>query len=161
MNFDTPNLLYTMKEYRPIKVPNPFTNYYIFGGVFLFIAIITLVQGNSQNTILVLSILAVLGIVIFLVIRTVKYTVLLRFENNVLRIEYLDYRKKNFFMQIPYAELSAKLSTEKVKARSFQVLNITRNGERKIRIDENNSNFLPNQLFEIYEDILKLNPSKG
>lgn len=150
-----------MKEYRPIKVPNPFINYYIFGGVFLFIGIITLIQGNSQSMKLMLGIITALGIIIFLIIRTVKYTVLLRFENSSLRIEYLDYRKKSFFMQIPYFELSAKLSTEKIKGRSNQVLNIARNGENKIRIDENNSNFLPNQLLEIYEDILKLNPSRG
>ena len=86
---------------------------------------------------------------------------MLRFENNALRIEYLDYRKKIFFMQIPYFELSAKLSTERVKGRSYQVLNVSRNGEKKIRIDINNSNFLPNQLSEIYEDILKHNPSEG
>lgn len=150
-----------MKEYRPIKVPNPFINYYIFGGVFLFILIITLIQGNSQSMKLMFGIITALGIIIFLIIRTVKYTVLLRFENSSLRIEYLDYRKKSFFMQIPYFELSAKLSTEKIKGRSNQVLNIARNGENKIRIDEINSNFLPNQLLEIYEDILKLNPSRG
>lgn len=150
-----------MKEYRPIKVPNPFINYYIFGGVFLFIILITTLQGNFQSMMLMFGIIAALGILIFLLIRTVKYTVLLRFENSSLRIEYLDYRKKSFFMQIPYFELSAKLSTEKIKGRSNQVLNITRNGENKIRIDEINSNFLPNQLLEIYEDILKLNPSRG
>lgn len=150
-----------MKEYRPIKVPNPFTNYYIFGGVFLFIIIITIIQGNSQNMMLMLGIIAVLGIIIFFIIRTVKYTVLLRFENSSLRIEYLDYRKKSFFMQIPYFELSAKLTTEKIKGRSNQVLNIAHDGINKIRIDEINSNFLPNQLLEIYEDILKLNPSNG
>lgn len=150
-----------MKEYSPFKVPNPFTNYYIFGGVFLFIIIITIIQGNSQNMMLMLGIIAVLGIIIFFIIRTVKYTVLLRFENSSLRIEYLDYRKKSFFMQIPYFELSAKLTTEKIKGRSNQVLNIVHDGINKIRIDEINSNFLPNQLLEIYEDILKLNPSNG
>lgn len=150
-----------MKEYRPIKVPNPFINYYIFGGVFLFIILITTLQGNFQSMMLMFGIIAALGILIFLLIRTVKYTVLLRFENSSLRIEYLDYRKKSFFMQIPYFELSAKLSTETIKGRSNQVLNIARNGENKIRIDEINSNFLPNQLLEIYEDILKLNPSRG
>lgn len=150
-----------MKEYRPIKLPNPFINYYIFGGVFLFILIITLIQGNSQSMKLMLGIITALGIIIFLIIRTVKYTVLLRFENSSLRIEYLDYRKKSFFIQIPYFELRAKLSTETIKGRSNQVLNIARNGENKIRIDEINSNFLPNQLLEIYEDILNLNPSRG
>lgn len=150
-----------MKEYRPNKLPNPFTNYYIFAGVFLFILIIFLLQGNSQNIILMLGILAVFAIVIFLILRTVKYTILLRFENNALRIEYLDYRKKSFFIQIPYFELEAKVSNEKVKGRTYKVLKIARNGEKKIRIDENTSNFSPNQLLEIYDDILKLNPPKG
>ncbi len=150
-----------MKEYRPIKLPNPFTNYYIFGGIFLFIIVLMILRGSFQDIILMFGIIVVLGVIIFFVIRTVKYTVILRFENSSLRIEYLDYRKKTFFMQIPCFELTAKLSTEKIKGRSNQVLNIARNGEKKIRIDEINSNFLPNQLSEIYEDILKLNPSKG
>lgn len=150
-----------MKEFRPIKVPNPFTNYYIFGGVFLFILLITILQGNSQSLLLMLCIVAILGISIFLIIRSIKYTILLRFENSSLRVEYFDYRKKSFFMQIPYFELRAKLSTEKIKGRTNQVLIIARNEEKKIRIDEVNSYFLPNQLLEIYEDILKLNPSRG
>jgi hypothetical protein len=161
MNFDLPKFIYPMKEYRPNKLPNPFTKYYMLGGVFLFILIFSILEENLKVRFMMLGVIAVLAVISFLIIRTVKYTILLRFENNALRIEYLDYRKKSFFIQIPYFELSAKISTESVKGRTYKVLKIARNGERKIRIDENTSNFSPSQLLEIYEDILKLNPLKG
>lgn len=150
-----------MKEYRPIKVPNPFTNYYIFGGVFLFIISISIIQGKIKNMMLMLGITAVLGIISFLIIRTAKYAVLVRFDNSFLRIEYFDYRKRSFFMQIPYVELSAEISLDRIKYQTYAVLKIARNGKRVISIDENNSNFSRTEITDIYKDILKLNPSNG
>lgn len=150
-----------MKEYRPIKVPNPFTNYYIFGGVFLCITIFSLIEDSFRVKSMMLGITAALVVIAFFIIRTVKYTVLLRFEDNSLRIEYLDYRKRPFFMQISYFELSSKISVERAKSRTYQVLNIVRNGKIVIRIDETNSNFSRQELSKIHEDILEINPSNG
>ena len=161
MNFETPNLIYPMKEYRPVVVPNPFKKYYLLGAMFLILIIFSVFQDKPQIRLLFLGVASLIAVILFFVIQTVKYTVLVRFVDSFLRIEYLDYRKRSFFLQIPYFELSAKISIERTKYQTYAVLRIARNGEKVIRIDENTSNFSRTEISDIYKDILKLNPSNG
>ncbi len=152
-----------MKEYRPIVLINPLKKYYFLGMIFLFFIIYFVFQGKHQIGLFRVVSLLPIVILIFIIkeIKEVKYAVLVRFDDKFLRIEYLDYRKRSFFVQIPYSELSANISIVRAKYRNYAALRIARNGEKVIIIDENNSNFSRTEISDIYKDILKLNPSNG
>lgn len=153
-----------MKEYRPIVLINPLKRNYFLGVLFLFFIIFFLFQSKHQIGFLFRGVsLLPIVILIFIIkkIIEIKYAVLVRFDDNFLRIEYLDYRKRSFFVQIPYSELSANISIVRAKYRTYAALRIARNGEKVIVIDENNTNFSRTEISDIYKDILKINPSNG
>ena len=149
-----------MKEYRPIQLPNPFKKYYYLGAIFLLIIIFSVFQDESQTRLMLFGVAVLIAVILFFVIPSIKYTILVRFDDNFLRIEYLDYRKRSFFLQIPYFELSAKISIERTRYQTYAVLRIARNGKKVIRIDESTSNFSRTEISEIYKEILKHNPPK-